>query len=163
VTTSTHVPQVIDALIALFKSALPELDSKGGIFDGPPTTNLPADVALVAFNPGTVARPQVAAVKSRQDLSEYIPGGTREEMEIFCQISAHEGDVDISIPRSRCLTYFNELSTALAADRSLGGVVPLPGKATVSSVDWYLEQGGEDFFGCSATVVFTITCAVEFM
>jgi hypothetical protein len=162
VTTYTHVTTVLDALVALFTSALPELAVNGGILDGPPTTNLPDDYAAVGYNPGTVARPQVAAVRGRQELSDYINDGVVETFEIFCQIATYSGDMGMSVPRSRTLTYFNELSGALAADRSLGGLVPLPGKAEVGDMQWYLEQGG-DLGGTVVTVVFTITCRIEFM
>lgn len=161
-TTYTHVTSMIDALVALFKAAMPELDANGGILDGPPTTAIPNDYAAVGFNPGTVARPQVAAVHTRQDLSELIDNAVTEHIEVFCQISTFSGDPEVSVTRNRTLTYFNELSTQLAADRSLGGVIPLPGKAEIAATEWYIEQG-DDILGTQVSIVFQIVGDVWFM
>lgn len=158
----THATLLLDALGVMLRAALPALDAEGGIIDGPPTTALPDDYIIYGYNPGTVARPQVAAVRGRSELSDYIPGGIAEQFEVFCQISTYGGDTNISVLRSRTMGYFNAVSAALAADRSLGGSVPLPGKAIINNMDWYLEDA-EDVPGCQVTVVFTIFCRIEFM
>lgn len=163
-TDYTKVPQVWDAIVSMFKAALPSLDAVGGVFDGPPTTDLPNDYAVVGYDLSIsgagVVRPGLPSVTGVQDISLMGNEWTTETFDVHCHISSYSGDIDPSARRLNVLANLNLVAAKLATDRSLGGLIKPPGKATMGRFEWYVEQG-PDMNGLAATVLFVVNCYLD--
>ncbi len=160
------VPAVIDALVALSKAALPTLAANNAVFDGPPTVDLPEQYAAIGYDVGVsgsgVGRPGLPAVSGGQEISDLGNNEVGEAFDVHCSVSSYSGDVDTAGQRLAALVLFNAIAGAIAADRSLGGVVPKPGKAVITRFEWYIEQGA-DMGGTSVSIMFAVSVAVDFV
>lgn len=170
-TRYTLVPDVIDALVAMFgaaalaaAAALP-LDANGNaptveIFDGPPTTDLPPNYVFVGYNAAFATQGfggstglAVEGVRTLTDLGNRQFG---EQFTVFCEASTFTGDSDPqALHRQRLATggILSALIATIEADPTLQGVVTAPAYAAPTTFRWLLDRP-ED--GTVATVQFGV-------
>jgi hypothetical protein len=108
----TAIPQVLDALVAALRLALPAVD----VFDGPQS--------------GAVGGEGIAVGTSREDNSvEFtwpaadLAGGDAEHATIACLVWSGSGDSTYQAARQRVAVLLDAVAAALAANRTLGGAV----------------------------------------
>jgi hypothetical protein len=116
VSTTSRIPATIDALVAIFAAALPDVQ----ILDGPPNVNLASDFVTVGWSPYT----DTAADAQQQ----FVSLGTQrreEDFTIACYADSYSGDTGASARRARVFQLVGAAETALRADATLGGVLTL--------------------------------------
>jgi hypothetical protein len=111
--SGSTVPATIDALLALFRAALPDLQ----ITDGPdydPRNNFLAVGWHSNDEPATAANNTIADAGRSRDQEDY---------DVFCLLSFHVGSGGVSAARSSLYAAFEVLCAALRGDSALGGAV----------------------------------------
>lgn len=113
----TAIPEVLDALTAIWRDAQPAGLRPDQVFDGP----------IAGEEVGTEG---VSVGASTEDLSvEFtqpgadIGGGSGERATVTCLVWSGSGDTAMKPLRDRVDAILDALETALAADRSLRGAV----------------------------------------
>lgn len=143
---STVLGQVITALVSTFTTANPTAT----VIDGPrPSSDRPPLFILV----GSTGDEDDDATTD-DTLSDMGPGTWHDESgEVFCSAWAWTGDTDPAGVRASALAAYAACRDAVAADRTLGGILQLPGLAQVSNMR--LRQSAEG--GSLARVIFSVT------
>lgn len=156
----TRVPEVMDALLAMFTAALPA-DGSVAIIDGPPVgENTPDSYVAIGYGPafagaaftGTTGR----AIQGQQ---EVLSAGNRQRSETYdiqCEAATWTGDSDpasMSRMRIAARALFNLCAAALATDPTVSGTVTAPGYASVAAMTWLADQSSS---GCSVSILFTV-------
>jgi hypothetical protein len=142
----TIVPLIADYYYSVAQAAVAALDPPVTVYLGEPTGgDIPHQyVAVMYAGPD---RPAVLGSRQRQTHSEHWA----EEFDLWVSVSTASGDENGPAQMADTEALFALVVDALAADRSCGGVVPLPGLAEYGSYEWTVEQGGS-----VATVFFTM-------
>ena len=105
------VPRAIDALVAMARTALPDVE----VFDGPSANWPEQEYIAVGLSPDTDETPSTRAVAG---LDTY-----REMAEVVGMVRVWTGDVDIRPMRERAYELLGALRTATEADPRLSGAV----------------------------------------
>jgi hypothetical protein len=116
VSTTSRIPATIDALVAIFVGALPDVQ----ILDGPPDVNLEADFVAVGWSPYADT-----AVDAQQQFVSLGARQREEDFTVICYADSYSGDTDTSGRRARVFQLVGAVETALRADPTLGGVISL--------------------------------------
>ena len=114
--TTSRIPATIDALVAIFATALPDVQ----ILDGPPNVNLESDFVAVGWSPYA----DTAADAQQQ----FVSLGTQrreEDFTVACYADSYSGDTGASARRARVFQLVGAAEMALRADATLGGVLTL--------------------------------------
>lgn len=114
--STSRIPAAIDALVAIFAGALPDVQ----ILDGPPNVNLESDFVAVGWSPYV----DTAADAQQQ----FVSLGTQrreEDFTVACYADSYSGDTGASARRARVFQLVGAAETALRADATLGGVLTL--------------------------------------
>jgi hypothetical protein len=136
------IPAAIEALVALWKAALPDVQ----VLDGDPTTWTAGVFLTVGIgaddvtNEATVERP---GLRRRSDYAD-----------ITNALWAAGGDTSIPAYRDRAFTTFRAARTALQADQKLGGAV------TRAELTSYAYQPRRTPRGAGAQIQFTVRAAI---
>jgi hypothetical protein len=138
-TVSTIGP-VLDALVALARTALPEVQ----VFDGPPTELMAGELIMVGW--GGPDQPGVTSTRSRQ---QYATSPDTESYDVACLVCCWLGDPDLKAARDGALALLDALGAALAANPRLGGLV----KRCRISAETYVPEQTTD--GAAATLLVT--------
>lgn len=142
---TSRVPAVLDALVATWETS-PVLS--GVVQDGPiPLATSAAEVVSVGYDgsdDGTSTEGQIA--------SEGLANPDREQFTVTCLVAVLNGAGDSRAARRRAFDLLSAASDALAADKTLGGVVM---RANVSDVTLSQLQTEN---GALAQVLFTVAC-----
>jgi hypothetical protein len=141
--TVSTIPAVLDALVAIARTALPD----GQVFDGPPTAEMQGDLVMIgfAYPPGT---PAITEARARQ---QYAPSPDSESYDIanlFCAWPG--GDNDLKVARDRAFAMVDAFAAGLASDPQLGGLVK---RVRISTNTYVPEQTTS---GASVTVPVTV-------
>lgn len=107
------IPAAIDALLAVFGTALPDVQ----VIDGDPVVDLEPDYVVVGYS---ADRGSVDAEASRASLDSL---DETETYEVSVLISSERGDEEMKPVRDRCFEIRRAMRTALAEDPTLGGLV----------------------------------------
>lgn len=144
---SVVLGQVITALVSTFTTANPTAT----VIDGPrPTSDRATSFILV----GSTGDDDDDATTD-DTLSALGPGTWHDENgEVFCSAWAWSGDTDIVTVRTSALGLYRACRDAVAADRTLGGALPLAGLAQVTRARLRQQQTSE---GALVRVVFSVT------
>jgi hypothetical protein len=116
VSTTSRIPATIDALVAIFTAALPDVQ----VLDGPPNVTLDSDFVTVGWSPY-----KDTAVDATQ---QFVSLGTQRREEDFiiaCYADSFSGDTGASVRRARVFQLVGVVEMALRADPTLGGVLSL--------------------------------------
>lgn len=138
--TST-VPGVLDALVALWGQALPDVQ----VADGEPVA-VADDVIVVAFT-GVPDEPAVTSTRTREQLAAQPD---RESYDVTCLASSWSGVTEFKPVRDRAYELLGSAAAALAADPTLGGRVM---QARLSTEDLIQSQTDK---GAVVTVRFNV-------
>lgn len=169
----TMVPDVLDALVAMFGAAapsatqrLPSLNGDGtvqevAVIDGEPTTNLPPTYVLVGYS-ATFASAAFSgssglAVEGQRTETELPNRQFGESFTVWCEISSAVGDTDPAVPkrmRRAVGDIYSACVSAIDGDPTLQGTVQQPAYAQVTTFRWLLDQSTE---GYAATVQFAVS------
>lgn len=124
--------EVILALVALFDGAV-----AAPVYDGPvPAAVNKGDFVLV----GSTGEDDDGAV-IEQELSEVGPGTWLNEVgEVVCSCWSWSGGTDLPARRAAAAALVTACADAVAADRTLGGLLKTPGLAEVSSIAYQPRQ-----------------------
>lgn len=169
----TLVPDVLDALMAMFSAAapsagarLPSIDQDGtaqeiAVFDGEPTTNLPPTYVLVGYSAAFAAAAYsgssglaVEGMRTHTELSNRQMG---ESFRVWCEASSAVGDSDPKAPsrmRKAVGDIYGACVAAVDADPTLQGTVQQPAYAQVTEFRWLLDQSPD---GYAATIQFAVS------
>lgn len=130
------LPQVISALVSIFDNA-----TSATVYDGPvPPAANKTDFVLV----GSSAEEGEDGATVTQDLSDLGPGTwLAEGGEVICSFWSWSGGTDIAARRTAAAASATACADAVAADRSLGGLLTEPGIAQVSDFRYHAEQRAE--------------------
>lgn len=176
-TRFTLVPDVIDALVAMFGaaalSAVPALPVVAGdgspqeilVIDGEPVTDLPATYVLVGYSAAFAGQALTGssglAVEGTRVLSDVGNRQFGESFLVWCEVSSAVGDTDPGTPtRTRRATaaVYGAMIAAIEADPTLQGIVRAPAYAAVAQFRWLLDQSPD---GYAATVQFAVEIVGE--
>lgn len=138
--TST-IPSVLDALVARWTALLDGVQ----VVDGEPITT-EKDAVCVGFT-GDQGDPGVENSLTREQLT-ITPD--REQYDVYCAVQVRRGGTDMKKVRDRAYAIIDNLSSDLAADHTLGGLV---GIARVTSEALIQEQTDK---GAMATIRFAV-------
>ena len=139
--------QAIDYLVALFRSLVtPDVY----VYDGPPTGDAGERIQISVAYSDSEGGPSVNG-----DAGTSNFGFPVESYEIDCSISISDGDTDLASKRTEARSLFNSLVGAVRADRSLGGLIKLPGLAEISGFVYVQDQ---DETGSVTIAAFTVNC-----
>ena len=126
-TVSTIGP-VLDALVALARTALPDVQ----VFDGPPTELIRGDLIMIGW--GGPDQPGVTSTRARQ---QYATAPDAESYDVACLLCSWIGDPDLKQARDGAVALLDALGAALAADPRLGGLVK---RCRISAETYVPEQ-----------------------
>lgn len=179
-TRHTMVPDVIDALLAMFSAACPSAgtrlprihdgaDQEVAVIDGEPVSDLPATYVLVGYSStyaGTAGSPTsslgVEGMRVATEFSGDVIGGQRgETFRVWCEISSAVGDSDRKAPsrmRRAVADLYSACCRAVDDDPRLQGAVAAPAYAQVTDFRWLLDQSPE---GYACTVQFAVSIVGE--
>lgn len=123
------LPATLDALVALFTSALPGVQ----VVDGPVTQDVRGSVVAVGLAPQD---------PTPADASEVAAGlrVRRESFDVLCLARSWSGNDAVKAQRDRTFELVAGVKAALNADRTLGGVVLGAEFAGFSYVPWRTER-----------------------
>jgi hypothetical protein len=107
----TLVPDAIDALIAMARTALPAVE----VMDGPEAEWPENEYVAIGLLPNAL---EIPATHNTAGLDSY-----RESAEVIGMVRAWSGDVDMRPIRVRAYEIFTALRVALQGDTRLGGAV----------------------------------------
>lgn len=110
-TTST-VPEVIDALVAVCKGMFPPTTQ---VIDGAPINNLQAEWVAIGYS-----SLNGDAVTNVQTIGDAALRSGRESYDITSEINAWNGSTDTSTLRARVFELLDIVEAALVADKTLG-------------------------------------------
>lgn len=147
--STTSVPRVIDALVAMLAEA-PGLEGIQ-IIDGQPMVALDPEIIVVGWSP---VRPTTEVTQTRQNIAATRD---QETYDLVCLVSSERGDHDIRLVRTRVEELLNAFNAALAKNRRLGGACLM---AQISQVTW--EQAAvEGGVAATAEVLITVTAMTK--
>jgi hypothetical protein len=138
-TVSTIGP-VLDALVALARTALPQVQ----VFDGPPTEEMRGELVMIGW--GGPDQPGVTSTRSRQ---QYATAPDTESYDVACLLCCWLGESDLKAARDGVMALLDALGAALAANPRLGGLV----KRCRISAETYVPEQTTD--GAAATLLVT--------
>lgn len=145
--STTSIPRVIDALVALFRAA-PGLGADGvQVIDGQPAVAMDPDLIVVGYSP---VRPTTEITQARQNLAATRD---QEQYDLVCLASSERGDPDMQAVRDRVAELVDAMNTALMADRRLGGAC-LHAQMTVATWEQAQTESGP---AVTAEVLISIT------
>ncbi|WP_236574625.1 hypothetical protein [Nocardiopsis sp. FR26] len=149
--STTSVPGVLDALVALCENA-PGLGADGvQVIDGQPLVAQDPDLVVVGWSP---VRPTTEINQTRQNASATRD---QETYDVPVLLSSERGDPDMRLVRANVEEMVNACNTALSADRRLGGACLM---AQISQVTW--EQAAtEGGVAATAEVLITVTAMTK--
>lgn len=169
----TLVPDILDALVAMFGAAapsagarLPAIHQDGtaqeiAVIDGEPVTNLPATYVLVgysaAFASAAFSGSSGLAVEGMRTPTELSNRQMGESFRVWCEVSSAVGDSDPQAPsrmRRAVGDIYGACVAAIDADPMLQGAVQPPAYAQVTEFRWLLDQSPD---GYAATIQFAVT------
>ena len=127
-TTVSTVGPVLDALVALARTALPDAQ----VFDGPPTELMAGELIMVGW--GGPDQPGVTSTRTRQ---QYATAPDTESYDVACLLCSWIGDPDLKAARDGAMALLDALGAALAADPRLGGLVK---RCRISAETYVPEQ-----------------------
>lgn len=114
--TSTRLPAVIDALVALFTAALPDTCQ---VIDGPPLEAVPGDYLAVGWSPLTTE-----SASAPQTIASATGLSREEAISVTCWLDSAGGDAsDIRTRRLGAYALLAVIESALRSDNTLGGTV----------------------------------------
>lgn len=143
---TTAIPDVIDAIIALARTAV-TID----VFDGYPVTDDTNDKLMVGVDDPRSEDSAISAT-SRQSWANTTGKSRQEEGEVVCAIDTYEGSGDMKVARDRAFAQVNLLAAALKTNYTLG-LSMLLWIEYGATTDYYANQ---DSNGANATVVFRL-------
>lgn len=171
-TRQTLVPDVLDALYAMFTSAaltaaagLPVISADGSpaevaVIDGEPVGELPPFYVLIGYNAAFAGQAfggsTGLAVEGTRQLTDLGNRQFGESFQVWCEVSCETGDADPAAPsrtRRAAAGVYSAMVATIEADPTLRGVVNLPAYAAVTSFRWLLDQAQD---GYAATVQFAV-------
>lgn len=135
------IPEVIDALVALGREQLPDVQ----VVDGQPVTSA-LDIVCIGFT-GEPGEPAVESIRGHEQLA------TEPDLEsyaITCLASSLRGDTDAKAARDRAYEMVNTIASAIADDQTLGGVAGYTRLSIESLTQQQVTNGAE------ATVRFVV-------
>lgn len=155
-TSSTRVPAVIAALVTRFTAVLATADPPVAVRDGPKVTGEAGPLTLwVGVDDIDTATP-IAANSEKQ----WMPGMSRvartEELTVHCTIQAKSGGDDVPVLRASVASVLAACEDALAADPSLGNVLPGNRNVNVTGAEWRQYPAGA---GMAVRVMFAISAS----
>lgn len=175
----TLVPDVLDALVAMFSAAapsagtrLPAINNDGGaqeilVVDGEAVSDLPATYVLVGYNSAFAAAAYTGSsglgVEGRRSHTDLDNRQMGETFTVWCEISSAVGDSDPKAPsrmRRAVGDIYSACVSAIDADPMLMGAVQPPAYASVSTFRWLLDQSTD---GYAATVQFAVDIVGEML
>jgi hypothetical protein len=137
-TVSTIGP-VLDALVALARSALPDAQ----VFDGPPTEEMTGRLVMVGW--GGPDQPGVTSTRIRQ---QYATSPDTESYDVACLLCCWlGGENNLKAVRDGALAMLDSIGAALAANPRLDGLV----KRCRISAETYVPEQTTD--GAAATLL----------
>lgn len=142
---------ILDSVIAALVSAFDEAVTPT-VFDGPvpPAVNK-GDFVLV----GSTSEDGEDGASGDLILSDLGPGTWHDESgEVVCSAVSWSGGTDIAARRAAATQLATQCTTAVHADRTLGGLLTEPGLAQVSTFAYLVRQSAEGVF---CRVTFTVT------
>lgn len=147
--TTTVVPQLVDALVALAESQL----TGRTVSDGPKVGGDPGDYLLVGA-PSLDDSDQTTAAESESSWA-YAGHRVRNEMgDVNCIAYSWNGDGDQKAARDSALATMDGLSDALRDDPTVGLPASLVMRAEFGTrVEWVQVQDGQ---GAAARAMFTV-------
>jgi hypothetical protein len=172
----TMVPDVLDALVAMFAAACPSAGTRlpnitpytaqeVAVIDGEPVSDLPATYVLVGYSStfaSTAGGPTSAlGVEGARVASELSNRQMAESFRVWCEVSSAVGDSDPRAPsrmRRAVADLYSACCTAIDADPTLQGAVQAPAYAQVTDFRWLLDQAPE---GYACTVQFAVSLIGE--
>jgi hypothetical protein len=128
------IPEVLDALAALWKASPPAGLRPDQVFDGPPAGGY-VGTEGVAVGASLDDDDVVAFTRSIADLR----GGPREQYPVTCLAWCGSGDTETKPRRDRVVAILEALEASLDADLRLGGLVS---RAWLSSGAFQQRQTG---------------------
>ncbi|YCK35176.1 hypothetical protein ACNF49_14135 [Actinomadura sp. ATCC 39365] len=131
---TSRVPDVLDALVALFGSA-PALD-RVKVFDGPPVTGSPVTDAVFVGYDGDPDGDGGQAVEFTQEWASIGQRARDETFTVTCAVLAWRGSTAVRPVRERAFALLAAAEDALRADPSLG----LPPPTVVAVAAGSLQQ-----------------------
>lgn len=142
------LPDVISRLGTMFTTAV----SPVAVFDGPvPPAANKTDFVLV----GSTGDDFEDGATVGRVLSDLGDGTWFDESgEVFCSAWSWSGDTNIAARRTAVTTMATACAAAVAADRSLGGLLVAPGLALVSDFRYQPRQSAE---GALVRLIFSVT------
>jgi hypothetical protein len=112
----TAIPEVLDALTAIWKTAQPAGLRPNQVYDGPVVEYVGTEGVAVG------ASAEDVSVEFAQPATD-VGGGSGERATVTCLVWAGSGDTVFKPLRDRVDAVIDALEQALSADRSLGDVV----------------------------------------
>lgn len=113
----TAIPEVLDALTAIWRTALPAGLRADQVFDGPPAGEYVGTEGVAVG-----ASIQDNAVEFTQPAAD-VGGGSAERISVTCLAWSGSGDTAMKPRRDRVDEILGALEQTLSVDRTLGGVV----------------------------------------
>lgn len=144
----TFVPQALARMYQVAAGALPAMAVYLG---GPTGADVPDRYAAVGYAGDD--RAGVSGARVRNPHSEHWA----EEFVVWCAVSTASGDQDPGVQLAQTESLYQTMVAALAADRTLGGLLLGGGYVEPGGYEWTVEGGGE-----VATVFFEMNVAVAF-
>lgn len=118
--STSRIPATIDALVAIFAAALPDVQ----VLDGPPNVNLASDFVTVGWSPY-----KDTAVDATQQFASLGTQRREEDFTIACYADSYSGDTGTSARRARVFQLVGVIERTLRTDSggdpTLGGVLTL--------------------------------------
>ncbi|MFI0718919.1 hypothetical protein [Streptomyces sp. NPDC021224] len=142
---ASTVPDALDALVAVFRSA-PGLAGVT-VFDGPVVTG---SGQMEAVTVGVGDEEDPTAVEAQNAREGLAPSPDREQYTIRCAVLVLNATGDMGAARRRAYQMLGEIGGVLAADQRLGGAVMTARLGSSTLVQ------AQDETGAAATVTFSV-------
>lgn len=151
-TTQSTVFQAIDYVVDLCKA---NVATGVYVYDGPATGVAAERIqVMVAYNDDEGA----PAVDGQAETSNF--GFPMERYTIDCSISIEDGDTNLRSKRAEVKAIFDVLAGAVRADRTLGGLIKLPGLAEITGFVYTQDQFEAEGSGVVAAFSVSVTDSV---
>jgi hypothetical protein len=148
---ATKWPLIVSYLVGLWQSAAGPTD---GVYDGPPVTS---DIPLRWVTVGWAEDDQGVASGSPRRVQMYDGATWGESGTVLCEIVAQAESPDLPSVRAAAWQFFDVLTAAIEADRTLGKVLSPDSSIEVVGDGFPEVDGTAAIFHIRVTVTYTTT------
>ena len=148
---ATKWPSIVTALVTLWQAAAGPTDA---VYDGPPVTT---DIPLRWVTVGWAEDDAGVTSGSPRRMQVYDGATWGEQGTVECEIVAQSEYPDLAAVRAQAWTFFDVLTAAVEADRTLGEVLSPDSMIEVQGDGFPEADAGAAIFHIRVTVTYTTT------